>query len=69
MDPERVAALIPAAALAAFPPEDYRDYFNKLTDEIEEITGVRDPGLTMQIARAQSTRPADWVQVELAKTS
>lgn len=62
VDPEHVAAMIPVAAVAAFPPEDYRDYFNRLTDEVEEITGVRDPSLTMEVALLLRITPADWIK-------
>ncbi|MGD7003660.1 hypothetical protein [Corynebacterium halotolerans] len=44
--PERIAAAVPAVALEMFPPEDYRSYFGALTEEVEEITGQHDHGIT-----------------------
>lgn len=61
VDPTQVAAMIPPAAVAAFPPDGYRDYFNRLTDEVEEITEVRDRGLTMEVAKIFRTSPSHWL--------
>lgn len=66
-DPAEVAAAVPAAALAAFPPEDYRTYFRDLTDEVEDLTGQRDHGFTMQVAEVLGISVVDWFKRQLIR--
>ena len=60
-DPARIAAAVPAAAVRVFnQTEDYRGFFRDLTDEIEEISGKREHGLTLRVAKVLSVTPADY---------
>ena len=60
-DPARIAAAVPAAAVRVFTQtDDYRAFFSDLTDEVEEISGQRDHGLTLRVAEELSIDPASW---------
>lgn len=63
--PEQVAAAVNPAALAVFPPVDYRSFFRALTEEVEDLTGQYDHGLTMRVAEALGVSPSDWFRVKL----
>lgn len=61
--PETVAAALPAAAVASFQTTtDYRAYFQALTEEVEDLTGQFDTGLTMRVAEVLGVTPSDWFQ-------
>lgn len=65
--PEQVAALVPPEALAEFPPEDYREYFYRLTDEVAEISGVHDSLLTSRVAQGLGVSVVDWYKAKLTR--
>lgn len=68
-DPSRIAAAVPAAALVAFnQTEDYRGFFSDLTDEVEEISGERDHGLTLRVAEELDIDPASWFKLRNGKS-
>ena len=67
-DPARIAAAVPAAALVAFNrTDDYRRFFSDLTDEVEEISGIHDHGLTLRVAEELGICPASWFRTQLLR--
>lgn len=65
-DPSRIAAAVPAAAVQTFnQTSDYRGFFRDLTDEVLEISGQHDHGLTLRVAEELGIDPASWLRVKL----
>ena len=67
-DPARIAAAVPAAAVRVFNrTDDYRAFFQDLTDEVEEISGVHDHGLTLLVAEELGICPASWFRYQMLR--
>lgn len=64
--PEEIAARVHPAAVAVFhETDDYRAFTRALTEEVEEITGQYDLGLTMRVAEVLGVSVVDWFKLQL----
>lgn len=66
--PEEVAALIePHTVSGIFDQEEYREYTEALGDLVEEITGVSDRGLALEVSEVLGTSVSDWYRYRLSR--
>lgn len=66
--PAEVAALIePHNVNLILDPQEYREYTERLGELVEQITGVSDRGLTLEVSRELGTSVSDWYRHRISR--